>query len=1452
MKLSDIDFSKKPKFVDPFTNQHFADASENATLMSPGILSQTINRQNEAISNTQNEKTKEYQAKNDEDISRKKKDMAFIQKVEDYQKQGYEIPDDILRDYEAMKIGTFGTFKRAFKNNMHNYLATFVKQMAGENSFGYKKANLGRQKAQSDFNNAYIQNPITGIAGTILTDPLTYTPAGIVTKGKLGTRVLKTLGAGSALGIGINELHSYGNKDLQDKYDKAQRYQAKIKELKDKGYYIPQEYLDDPLMSISQNKDRVLAGTFGGVANVALGQGLPALIRKIVGKKNKPKVETDEIAKATNQPIGASDKDNALIEAMNKEHFGQAPEVNLLPNETINTIDSLVAKATNQSIASPKPRLKAGLLPSKTRTILPDTLPQNKDELADIRNYAVSKGTNAINEYLAKLPKQTQDDTSSLLQKIIPKKEKNILIPKERNIKKLPTPEEKELLRRELAIVKNPYYNELVKNRQEVLSTQIKYPRNLISRRTIINRANGDVDVAPTQFETNYLADFSTTKQDIKNFRKGKINNELLSKIENDLGVYENDPRYKKLTIDEINEKFQTSVEPDEVLPNIKDFDEDINYNEVIDFFSKKNIDKRINNTNKPKTGNNILYSRGAGTIGGGASGAFVDYDQDGKQTLNDILIGALGGASVDVLLTPRNLQRIKKALDKPDELDIATKKMIKRVNKELDEQISMLKREGMDVASSLPEYTNKMIKKVTGVDINSNIMQGSRPLFNSSTKATKLSKQPKKQYDNNMLDRLIQKAVGKTVKKIDDITFNKISKTINNIKKTDTADAIFGHKIYQAKKYMNMREDLYADTMKEYSGLEILHNQLKEFSEPVRKEMYRYMNGDKYILPDKFKKVMDSYIKQIDDISEELYNLKILTREQVDRFKGHYLHRSYESKIGKNFFGFNKDKTIRATHQRGKQWKGSKKEYLQYLQEGKIGKFNDGKIEAKRRADGRYEFQRDWTKKERAKWGEIEDIAYALPDTIRRSKEMIAHAKFLKKVSESKYIAPENMVSKSTKEELKELGYIQLNGKKFGALDGMYVDKRIAHDISETTRIIGDLDTSFKRLFRDYMTLWKKSHTIYNPTAHWNNLMSNVSFQFMEGNGIYNALKGAKKGLSAYKNYSRVLELQAKQLIGLTKKETRELSDLLFDSDVKLWSEASQRGLFGRSRLNDTLNQFTNKQNVTRSRLSKIDRKVSGLYQSEDNIMRFSLLRYLVEDKGMSIRIAIKKVNRTIPDYSKPMSRRALEARNSSLIPFISFTYHSLPIMLRQLKTRPSRVLALFAGITAINHSFGINPFSEKDSPQGFAFHRIPIFKDGDKVNTLKIDKWFPHSELVNPYEIIRTTLLGGFPQTVLGYINNYNPYFNQKITYRKDTDPLKYYQLAKYGVQNILPSPDVADRAYNLLEAKISTDKKRRHNRVIEPRSSTQELLNLLGLNTLSYDKSKQAQKINSQTVK
>lgn len=150
--------------------------------------------------------------------------------------------------------------------------------------------------------------------------------------------------------------------------------------------------------------------------------------------------------------------------------------------------------------------------------------------------------------------------------------------------------------------------------------------------------------------------------------------------------------------------------------------------------------------------------------------------------------------------------------------------------------------------------------------------------------------------------------------------------------------------------------------------------------------------------------------------------------------------------------------------------------------------------------------------------------------------------------------------------------------------------------------------------------------------------------------------------------------------------------------------------------------------------------------------------------------------------------------------------------------------------------------PFMDTKKPEDYKGRRFGIGFDGDKITTLKTDRWIPYVELINPINF-GLSLFSGLP--IKAFINAtswaaskngmIDPYRWNPVTYNKGS--LRAYDYMKYLTQSYVPLPAQAYTGWNIAESMLKYEKKRRTNKTTVPRTPAQEAAKFSGFNSLTY---------------
>ncbi|MCZ6159020.1 hypothetical protein [Campylobacter ureolyticus] len=504
---------------------------------------------------------------------------------------------------------------------------------------------------------------------------------------------------------------------------------------------------------------------------------------------------------------------------------------------------------------------------------------------------------------------------------------------------------------------------------------------------------------------------------------------------------------------------------------------------------------------------------------------------------------------------------------------------------------------------------------------------------------------------------------------------------------------------------------------------------------------------------------------------------------------------------------------------------------------------------------------RRDYTADERAKMGEVTDIARVLPQTLYKMASRRINNEFLSKTLDlakntDKILAPDELLphlkelqKAGNKREIMRLGYMQIpDNDRFGVLKGKFLRRDVAYDISQKIDSFRNKNLGTK-IYTDYLNAWKWAKTVGNTTGHFNNFVGNAFLMKLAGIET-KELKGMVTNVGVLKDAGKFTELKMKEKLGNIK--PNELMWLNENrAKFKNYELASNVGLFGRSRLNDMgiENSFTFKEDGV---LRKIGKFANDMYGAEDDVARLTMFDALVK-KGKTPQEAKEFTNLLMPDYTRYMPPAIRTIKDLGIAPFISWTYYVIPSVfkLAGTKTGLNNIASTFALMFAGSYLMtGINPFG-KDMPDNNKGKYLPVYKKGDTVTSLKIDRVIPYAEWLNPMNFGEAPLeamgtmatapiakaVGDTKNLLLNRKIPINDFTNRPVTYSNKPIGEKTYDISKYMVQQHTPLPATASNVWNFIESLARTQKQRKTNDTFVPRSTTQEIIKLLGPNLSNH---------------
>ncbi|WP_337608599.1 hypothetical protein [Duodenibacillus massiliensis] len=307
----------------------------------------------------------------------------------------------------------------------------------------------------------------------------------------------------------------------------------------------------------------------------------------------------------------------------------------------------------------------------------------------------------------------------------------------------------------------------------------------------------------------------------------------------------------------------------------------------------------------------------------------------------------------------------------------------------------------------------------------------------------------------------------------------------------------------------------------------------------------------------------------------------------------------------------------------------------------------------------------RDFTQQERALMGEERDAMVRLVLGYMDSQKDIALFRFFAGIAENPEFAG----------KIAQDGWVKIPDttigdgskvKRYGKLAGLYVAPEVWSQISH----YGEPETTFTRLWHSFMSAWKEGKTALNPVAHLNNTVGNIAMAHFAGVNAWDAPTYFKTVESIYKQDATYQEaVKAGLLSGSFMRN--EVLELLPLDDV-------------REKLTGMKPAYEKVFDLFLTVFSLgFRRSLRAAYEFEDAF--FKLLIYRKgRSEGLTPEQAVDLANQYIFAYDDlPSGARAVR---DSILPFFSWTYKAIPVLLRTAMVYPHRFLLPAAICFAFN----------------------------------------------------------------------------------------------------------------------------------------------------------------------
>ena len=253
----------------------------------------------------------------------------------------------------------------------------------------------------------------------------------------------------------------------------------------------------------------------------------------------------------------------------------------------------------------------------------------------------------------------------------------------------------------------------------------------------------------------------------------------------------------------------------------------------------------------------------------------------------------------------------------------------------------------------------------------------------------------------------------------------------------------------------------------------------------------------------------------------------------------------------------------------------------------------------------------------------------------------------------------------------------------------------------------------------------------------------------------------------------------------------------------------------------------------------------------------------------------AQSEIEKILPDYTRPLPQSVKVLRDSAVAPFISWSYYVLPNIIRLAKKNKWRAAAVLGAPMLMSEAWmQMQDQSNADLPTDTIGRRLATNVDeAGNIDTLKVDRILPGFDIANipmsavingvkgiddegvvhgVYEasksgiragvnfITSTILSGPTVGTAVAALTGKDAYSGRPIigSKKEQSDLDELSNLSRWGVNTFLPIPLEAMALYDFGKGQVLEEEKRKQFHDIVPRTTTQQVLKLFGVNTMTYD--------------
>lgn len=485
---------------------------------------------------------------------------------------------------------------------------------------------------------------------------------------------------------------------------------------------------------------------------------------------------------------------------------------------------------------------------------------------------------------------------------------------------------------------------------------------------------------------------------------------------------------------------------------------------------------------------------------------------------------------------------------------------------------------------------------------------------------------------------------------------------------------------IPQSQKFLEGRYKSFGDIARVGNLVKRVHDKTASLPEPIRKDMFRYMDGQAAIANANFdpgfaarwtlmdpavQKLADRLLRLNDMVGEMMVKRGMMKRETFEKNKGQYIHYMYLKHV------LGDDSPIVSHSGKFDLSELKKRKGLSDEAKKAIGQIEDVAVAeptglSKALSDiHKFDYFKSIAQNSHWTW---QPSRVKFEGKIRPVGDLMDELEAMKRVDERMPGTPEvqqriqrleRAISLTRPPPDAKENWRELKGKKWGPLNGTWVRKPVYRDLVpffsqfESQGDMSQLLNSLLRIEETAMTVYKVGKTALNPPTLVRNIVSNIAQMHWSGVPLH--------------------KLMSKYIPGAVTK-MREKSPK--------FRMAERHGVFktnfAEAELGEVLDALRKAQGAKGALTQVVEfaQGVAKYYGKIDDVFKFA--KFLEQiDNGASPAKAAVEAQKWGMDYS--LAHPSVKAARRHIMPFVSYNYKILPLAVETAKKRPWLIGAMF-----------------------------------------------------------------------------------------------------------------------------------------------------------------------------